>query len=322
MIVHLGLSKAGSTTLQKGLFMRHSEISYLGIFPKTQLREISEKHKTATASNNTHEITLLSKLLFKTDELNFSATKAAELKNSLLKGLKKNKIPILSDESATGTLHSYPDVITKIKRLDALFDDLRIIIIVREQRAILKSFYRMFPFDPRLSYDGKVVNFLTWFNLESRKKYFCYLDILDYQKLSDKITEIISKDKVLFLPLEMLNNNSEQFSARLSSFCGISNEETLQLIQTKNNQNIGVSSRQNIWRKAVRIFPISGLSKYFPAGLVTVVQNFLRAGKPEEIKLTADIENKIRDRFSRSNSYISEHYKIPLHEYGYFTDGD
>ena len=143
--------------------------------------------------------------------MHFCVTDAQSQALEIVTQLDAKKSILFSDEAATGTLHSYPDVLGKIERISSIFEQPKIILIIREQRAIIKSFYRMFPLDPRQSYGGDVVSFAKWVELEYRKKYLTYFDIIDYFQLIQKLEDTFGAPNILVLPLELLNFDKALF---------------------------------------------------------------------------------------------------------------
>ncbi len=295
--------------------MLHSDISYGGISEIETLREDNFKFKKKNVSKNND----LFKLLFKKDKINYKEDDAFFFVKEILSKLKSNKCFLFSDEAATGTLRSYPDVIVKASRIKKVFDKVKIIIIIREQEAILKSHYRMHPFDPRDSFDRDYVSFDKWIYLEKSKKYNSYLDVIDYKLLYENYINIFGQDNILLLPIEMLKIDNNTFSEKISSFCQIDFEETKKLLSENQTFNLGVSKNYNRLRKLHSQAPFLGklIRHMIPDQFKQKLKKIIHKGDREKIIISEQNRKFLQLKYSKGNAYLSEKLKISLEKYGY-----
>lgn len=319
-IFHVGFPKAGSTTLQKLLFMRHPGLVYAGIYPESDLRSrnLSSHHENAGPNNQTTVNSLMA-MLFKTDGFSYDPEYARVLAAQVLSQRKDGRPLRFSSEAATGCLHSFPDVIAKARRLKEVFGSLRVVIVIREQIAIIKSTYRKFPQDPRLSYCGDVVTPERWVALERTKRYFRSLDVIDYSVLLATYSELFGKENVLVLPLDMLFEDREGLGERFSVFCGVDPSISFQLLGGK-QQNQGVSTKFNRYRR-LRTLPVFRVPvpRWVPAWTRRKVLDWLHRGAPEKIVFPESVIAELRGKYAAGNTAIEKDRGVDLRRLGYAT---
>ena len=158
----------------------------------------------------------------------------------------------------------------------------------------------MFPLDPRQSYGGDVVSFAKWVELEYRKKYLTYFDIIDYFQLIQKLEDTFGAPNILVLPLELLNFDKALFIRRFSKFCDIDAVELTELLLNPKNENEGVSAGQNLVRKLSIRHPklAKAIKLTTPDPLKLALKQLLFSRKTEEIHMSEDL-----DVFSNENTH-------------------
>jgi len=293
---HVGYPKAGSTTLQLNLFSKHPEIDYRGIFPNGR--------------DDNSEMARLSSALFKSDGINY---KASSLKISPYTG---KQTVLYSHESVTSSLHLHPDIIVKAQRISELFSDVKIILIIRNQADLTLSHYSMNPYDPRLIRARSYVSLKEWLQIENNKKYFCYFDTIDFHRVIDYYTKIFGMENILVLPLEMIADNLEEFSNRLSTFCSIDKDLTFSLLSST-PKNQGSSKKRFLYNKYSRIFKIHYISKYLPDYFKQKVSQLIDRGEKFTPKDYDKLINKYLARYRSGNNTISKDWNLNLNKYNY-----
>lgn len=191
ILVHIGLPKTGSTTLQEGLFERHSQIRYLG---QTNLWESSDA-KAVLKSLNTGE-------------------RHVDL-NPVLQSIKEEtRAVVISDEALSfgefmlraekWSIES--DHIEMAKRIHQMLGDVEIMVVLRRQDAWLESWHK------QGLKTGKYIDhdFNNWLTNElseyERKKLF---SLLDYDALVSAYFNQFGKEHVHVFFFEDYRNHFE-----------------------------------------------------------------------------------------------------------------
>lgn len=304
-IFHIGFPKSGSTFLQRQVFPFLNKYKY---------------HSISTAKEDSNLYELLNDFhinLFKTDGMNFNLEKAIEDKNKIL-NLNKEKASMFSYEYAIGVLFGYPDAVVKSERLFQVFGkDLKIIMIIREQKAILSSQYRDHPFEPYNIHKGKPISFEKWYKQTKELRFFRFTDLVHYNKLINTYDTLFGKDNVLVLPLELVSHNPELYAQKMADFLNINKNIILENLN-KPSLNMGNSSGENTLRKLRRTIPISiEFSKILPKPLHNLAKEIITRGETEKIKISENLKNEINQDYMDSNKALEKRIDISLSQLGY-----
>ena len=324
-IFHIGYPKSGSTTLQRCLWAKHSEVINLGINPKNNIGRDLTNYNNDQIIDKDERIIDFYNYLCKTDATNYPYKKVKKLFNSIYDTYKEpNKKIIFSNESILSTRFSYPVISEKIRRIKFLDQDFKIIVIIRSQDSILKSLYRDHPFDPiQLESKKKPVNLDSFLKIDRCKKYFSHCSSLNYLIIYQYISNLFGKKNVLFLPLEMLSINSEEFCNKLSNFCGLDNYETFKLLNDK-MENIGPTILQNKFRKLFTLYsPIVSRLPYRIRKLNNKLESYVESyfktfGSKEKIFFSEKSTKFLLESFKEANLKLSSDHNLDLKKYGYF----
>lgn len=319
VVVHFGFQKSGSTTLQRKLFMKHPEISYLGIYPDNTLEEVVRRGVVDDEARlHMHD---LRNALFETDELNYDFAAAKRAADQVLSGVDWGKTVVFSDEKGSGALASYPCIVTKARRVKELFGNVKSLLIIREQASLIKSNYISLPIDTRTGkFTGRYVDFDTWFEIELRKPYHSLLDSFAYEKIVSVYQKIFGPENTLVLPLEMLRDDRQIFAETLAKYLGIEIHPTLELLSEGERENVAISGRYDSYRRVRQRIPFRGsMRSLVPQQLGDRILNWVLGGSRARVEMSANVQQQVQALYAESNARLAEKLEIPLGQYGYVT---
>lgn len=213
LLVHIGVPKSATTSLQFGAFPNHPDIRYLG---KPFYDEaFGYEGSLATAE--------LSDSLWKQDEIEFDPVLARQrFERGIRPRLEEGRLAVLSEE---GLSHAgAADRVLIARRLAELSKDAdcSILLTVREQKRALFSLHHWYLARRFVSRDFE--GWLRWC-----RSYSSYngrhndfpLRAYRYAGLIETYIELFGRERVLVLPMEMLAREPAAFYSRLEDFAGI-----------------------------------------------------------------------------------------------------
>jgi len=304
IVLHVGFSKTGTTTLQKHLFSNHSQVHYLG-----------KPYADDTLKTLVHRLIMQESLVYD----------PAPLKNHLEKEILSNinpakKVILLSEEM----LLSYSKARDKglvAQRLKEAFPGAGIIITIRDQFELLKAAYlsrgRQLNYVPP-KYSGLHVTFREWLALAFENIERSYLGHADYFKTIAYYARLFGKNNVCVLLLEELIQTPREYAGKLSDFLGIDAEETRGLLAGK-HANRGISRFQlesevlrSRWHPFSRSYLISKLLKIY----LFLTKNKQRK-QDAEAQIPPGWVDRIGELYRAGNRLLISEYRLPLEKFGY-----
>lgn len=324
IVFHVGFPKAASTTFQKGLFSKHSEIVNLGIYPTGNIgKDSREDIPVDMPFFKDLRIKKMYQSLTKEDGVNFDDDAAKKLFSSLIEDYGNNNSTIVfSNESILSARFSNPEIIEKARRIQIICPQAKILIIIRSQVDMLKALYRDHPFDPRtLDISPRAVSFTDWLKIQIETPYLSLINTLLFHKVLKKYEQLFPKDNILIVPLELLKVNPEIFVKSLSDFLEINPIEVFLAFKAK-HENQGISDLGNQYRRwRSRLLPYMRIFK--PARkIVTSIDKSLFdslkfLGSTERVSLSEEDLMILHKKYSDDNNCLAENRNLPLMELGY-----
>lgn len=247
---------------------------------------------------------------------------------------------VLSNEGLVGDLGSnYVNATQVAKQLKHLFDNPKIILIIREQTSMIESMYRFwikcgntYSIEKFLRFDGE--GFYTkqakerFLRTRSRPMQTFDIKCLDYSKRVKAYYDIFGKENVLVLPFEMMKTDMALYLKTLFDFM----ELPVPAYKSEKALNTAFSNRMiriaRILNRAVMTdtnglgFLPYRMQKYvpFPKKLDLLnIYKFLdskigNGNKP----FNPSMNDKIRETFTGPNKTLSNLIGIDLGPYGYY----
>lgn len=300
VVIHIGANKTASTTLQRGLFSKHSGLRYMG--------EDGVGYKEYASIVNS---------MVNDDDLHFPHKECADLFSKQL-----------AEETNKSFLYSNEDVMTSrvptvcARRLHEFLPNAEILLVIRNQYTAVPSFYAnhgafLKPAPP--SYFHRHVSFEDW--MEYQVMFIKYGALAGYMfnRLLSIYSELFGEENIHVLLFEEFVENKQLFIEKLSSILHINSDEAIKLVKTSHERkrNTGRMLAYNKFRTAF-LWGVP-ISKYLPFGRVMVdyFSKYLSAGKAAKIVLSDDMKRLIYDLYGADNSLLATKYNLPLMQYGY-----
>lgn len=308
VLIHVGLHKTGTTWLQKRFFSHPS----LGF----RLPLHRGRHVKAA--------------LVKTHALDFDPDEAAaRLHPPLREAAGEGAIPVISEERLSGNPHAGAyDVVELADRLGAVFPDGRVLLVIREQRAMIRSTYLQYV---RIGGPNDLDEYLHWWR-DGQIRYPRFdLAVFRYDRLVELYRSVFGADRVLVLPFERFVESPVDYLAEICAFAGIDpSRETLEALPVDERVHGGIHPALLGLRR--RLNPLAVKDTLNPWVLVPHPRArlwYLRAfgrldrvlprrlGRRAERRLRERIEDRVGTYYDASNRRTSELIGVDLERYGY-----
>jgi Sulfotransferase domain len=193
-LLHVGFHKTGSTFLQKRVFS-DPEKGFHSPWPVHAYNEL---------------VFDLNVFDFDPDQLRRATAPVAN--DAMRDGL----VPVFSHEELSGNPRTDQHASSEYaKRLRASFSDARVLIVIREQRDWIRSYYR---YRTQSELDARLVDFL---DQPLRGDALFNLGFLRYDLLIRLYQELFGSERVLVLTYEQLSADPQSFVDAIGAFTGI-----------------------------------------------------------------------------------------------------
>lgn len=327
LIIHIGFPRTGTTTLQS-LFKTLDQIHFIDI---TRFPWDSINHDLLYGRENhlKRSLNIYKKQLEDFIELNG-----------------KNKIYCFSNETLISSSLMFkfrprPNIWTNdpisiarklsfFNKLEDLFDKVHIILGLRNQSSLIKSFYCQ---TYRISYRffRETNNFEKFFNYTFLENdYGFFSDALYYDQIVDEYIDLFKKENVLVYLLEELENKEfDRFSGLLAELISCEKEFVKNFL--KNNQENETMRYQNKSISAPRSLAdyLAHLhGRFFPSLKGRWLQHTFLWKLARKIKINDNVNvnlnnsniSFIKDKYKESNLRLMKTLNLDLKKYKYFNN--
>ncbi|MAE69718.1 MAG: hypothetical protein CME06_04520 [Gemmatimonadetes bacterium] len=303
VVLHIGLPKTGTTTLQTGLFARHDAWHFVG---KPLLFTNAEMHRTI------RPIVELDDEVYGAGLDSFRSDRIEALLRS-----PSDRIVISEEEFSTGTVRTRVDRNTIAQRLRDLFPDARIIVTVRNQLDVIPSVY------------GQLVNmgvlvgrsFGSWLDEERAKRGDSdRLHLFDYAALVQLYDRLFGAENVKVLLFEELRADLDAYLTRLSRFIGVDPAAVIATYRggSGGNRNPRITMRHARWRRFTMAIPL------IPWEVLLVglrirpsFYRFLEKGTALDTHFSEEQRRFLEEYYRVGNRALGERLGVELVELGY-----
>ncbi len=302
--VHIGFPKTGTTTHQKHLFAKHSQVSYLGK-PYESDAIKGEILRLVMEESLTFDSTALGKYLVRpgTDQRD-PGKKLAVLSEELLVSASK-----VRDKGVVA------------ERIKKVFAPVKILVTIRNQLEMLKSAYinggRLLKNVPA-RYKGLTIKFEEWLEMVFENPDRSYAGNIKYFNTINYYTRVWGKENICVLLFEEFIHNKEEYTRQLSGFLGIDAGESLRLLADRHENPRVLQSQVDLELTRSKFGP-TGKKSYISTALKQWYdfRNLFKKNQGARVDLPAPWQERLRDFYGESNRELVKNFNLPLEKYGY-----
>jgi len=315
VFLHVGFPKCGSSFLQKQYFIRSN--GFLNLLKEAEDWRLFIQHQLLATQSTNYQIPSLC---------------IPEDMENLLVGC--------SCETFTGGGIGGVDISIAMKRWARLFPNTRVLIVLRDQRSLVFSWYRQLV---KGGYFGSYCRFVKELQWNSQQSLW---GRLNYYKVYELVSNIF--EEVLAIPYELLVNKPHEFSARICRFYGRPIMENIrENISQSTNELVIRRAINYLWRHGVGL-PYHSILPSYVVGKGRNVSNQLDEKEPRDVIrvplnknikrlsirlpsmvslerlswLDADVYKQYEEDFSQSNKMLSDQLGLNLGRFGYLGCSD
>lgn len=307
-LIHIGANKAISTTLQKYIFKENKESLFLGVNSENNLITSDELYKILNYDDH----------LYNPEILKSKINKVLKLRDNIDK-----KLFFSSEDVSTS-----PILNLVAKRLTSIFPNPEILIIIRDQKSAIKSFYKSHGAFNRPSptpYFKWHLSPDAWWRHYNSSEFRMSGPIIsfNYYLIIKTFMKFLSKDKIHILVYEELIKEKDQFSQKLSAITHIAHQKILESLE-KPGANLAIDPKRVFLNMLTCRF-LGFSSEYllkFKKGYKTKILNYLLRILPNFCVDMSFFDTKIYESdlynlYAPGNQWIDKNFELKLSQYGY-----
>ena len=309
LFIHVGYPKTATTTFQKHVFPQHEEIDYLGKFiPSFQYRDeklFPEIDKLMTTESS--QYTSSQELREIVDRYRQQSTK---------------KIMLISSESFIHV--TAIDLGVVAQRIKEAFNPCKIVITIREQCDLIKSFFglhgRFGQYLFLCKEEGEQIriplSMEEWLTYSFRAYHKNFLSILHYNEIINYYCELFGRENVGVFLFEEFVRDKPTYIRNLCAFLGIDWDRTLRLVENK-HENPNLSKGEFFYYRVM-----SKLLKQFHFDIATMNRSNWRFGsiggsQKAENHISAFWMDKLRILYKDGNRELMKGFGLQLDSFNY-----
>ena len=280
VVVHIGYSKTGTTTLQSHLFGRHPEIWSIG-------------KPTVTPEGRR----LLECLTRPNVDTNYVDANAAWWKRIPHTG----RVTVLSHESLSQAAYYRSEFGMALpERIARLFGQAKVMIGTRNQVAWLESYYLH---HTRPSQYKSFPDFIRQDRTHD----------MNYHRVAMMYVAQFGLENVGIFPVEELAGTPKDYMGRAAQFIGVTVRD-FDLAPPRANSR--KSHRHILYARMRSLIPLPAMRNP-PRYLVKMAEAFLSGGRPSSTNIPDDLRHEIEHSAAASNAALSREFGIDLKSLGY-----
>ncbi len=315
IVLHIGLSKTATTTLQRAVFQNHSEIYYLG-------KIAGSTHGRQCASADIHDF--LSPLLWQTDQ-HFGVGAARTFFAETLEPRAGANQVILGSWEGLGQ-QGIASFEASLQRLLAVCGACRILISLRNPVTRLPSMYLQHLRGNQKQLASKYVTFNEW--LDSQEQQLGSLKgVFAYREYVEMAVSLLGVANVGVFLFEAFQSDPGQYLQDVSCFLGIDARETIDLAEGQHFHTRLFESQVDrmqaihsslAGRLAWRLSSVARRKQSIGfSDTDGVIESTVAGDSPASVKLSPKTMQRVSDASREGNNWLVHELHLELKQYGY-----
>lgn len=305
------MPKAASTTLQKSVFHNIDSIVYLGSYPTDNLGKDIDEDPEKSKYLGDPELRNWYHILTRESHVDLTILKKSRRKFEQIY-TDADKPFVFSYEGILDTRDV--SIEEKSRRIEEIFPNGHILLVIRRQDTLLQSMYKDQPFiDSQgkkisVSFDVWVENFLS--DVEKRKS-------IDYRYIFSLYSTFFKKDAITVVFFEDLIHDTACAAACISRLCRANKENVIRLLNKR--QNTGQTWLLAQVRKAHHALNNRlQYQQYFPGTWLHKLKKLVSVGPKKHVNIAEETREHIRTMYRESNRALYAQYGLEkVKTYGY-----
>jgi hypothetical protein len=304
-LIHVGLPKTATTTLQDHVFASQTRLNYLG------------KIGNAYADERARELVARVRLQ---DSLSYDPVRARSLVDDVRRRCEQvgDRRPLLlSEEGLSAEGRADRGLIAE--RLHDLFGPARVLIVLRSQPSLLQSLY----LNDLKSSGRRPLPFDQWLTVHYGERWSGGVRVgLDYDRLVRAYDDVFGSDNVVVLAFESIRQDVTTFARAVSQLLGSAATDVEENL-TQSHENVRLSERHRAALRLQNLLPEgSNLAltgrRLLPRSVYIRARNFVVGGRRVDTpELPEDWTNRIAALCAEGNAALARRKRLPLGELGY-----
>lgn len=302
-IFHIGLPKSASSTLQKKLFPFVPKLNNFSLYPTNNVagdNDIDESVNSLYLKDS--RLFEFYKALHNRQEIGIDALK--DMWKVLLVTHGIHGVNLLSHEALTSAFFSSVPVFEKLARIKAVFPNVKIVIVIRDQLSWLHSQYTDHPFNPvnltkgaPCTFDKWVLSFLSDPQLTKAR------EALNYYALVDECQRVFGANHLTVVRYEWLKSAPERFYNSWANVLGVSGDFVESRLANQ-IENRGLSGIYNKLRQRQRWHNLAGLSSKLTNRLLQY--NMIKLMPKTQYELSPQTKQSVFSYYADSNHALQK----------------
>jgi len=321
-VIHIGMPKTATKTLQWRIFAAHSDIYYLGRFDGEPFQG---KYRKFKACRDESVFRIMKQIAYIGYRRPNTEKCRQLLKKYLAENNRNNLIPVWSWESYS--TDSRKNRKYRARNLKQVFEDAKIVITIRHPVKLLES-----AFLQQLKRDniggrywpGRGVFYSSIDSWVKRNFLGDVSDHLDYAETIRMYVDLFKRENVCVLVFEDLLQDKTGFYQHLCDFMGVDSQQAHSLVA----ENIDNSRWTNIQLEKLRSIDSSlnaslrfRFSKRQARKALLDLDkggNPLNRGNKARVEVSQDIRGEVLERTHQGNEWLDQAFDLGLTRHGYY----
>ena len=321
-VIHIGMPKAASKTLQWRLFAAHSEIYYLGRYDGPIFNGLYLKYDACRDAT----VQALMKHIAYGNVYNPDFPHCRELLAQVLAPAKEKKmLPVWSWESYATDISAKRRV--RARNLKEVFGEVKIIMVLRNPLSLLESAYFQVLKRENVVQYSKVGRPLFSYSIQEWLERYFDGEIMPHLQYAETVkiySNLFGVENIAVFLFEDLVRDPRSFIEKICLAMGIDVDEGVRLTEKNANNERWTTTQLDLLQKIKQskleslIFRLSNKKKC--RNMLGLDQKGIPINKADKAcaPIPAEWQEKIFSFTAKGNRWLEQVFKLPLAENGYF----